>query len=124
MIRELTEIGLLGVWDRGVPNKERVVMQCHAGLNLQEYCLICGPTGATGSVLPSTDHFYKFPNIHVSPNSWIVLYTGGGQQFVAHKEDTGEPVHALYWGQELTVFSDPAWRAAILRIDGIVIASQ
>lgn len=119
MIQQITEIDLLGVWDRGVPNTERVVMQCHAGVELGDYCLVCGPPSPTGGIHPSPHHFYKFPFILVAPGSWIVLYTGRGQQFVAPMAGTNQPVHALYWGRDFTIFSDPAWSPALLRISGI-----
>ena len=120
----LYEIEVIGTWDAGVPNKERIALHVREDLNLGAYCLVCGPSMGEAHLLTSNGHFFMFPAIDIEAGSWVVLYTGAGERRVSTMKDSGDPVLVLHWGQPTVVFGRPGWTAAVLAICGIRVAGQ
>lgn len=102
---------LLNVLERGVPNKERVVISVQRGVDLKYFVLV-DATQVTGGVIPGELSAFWFPTKQVKEGDSIVIYTGTGQASVAPQPD-GKTVHFYFWGRPQTVFGEPS-RAAVL----------
>ncbi len=102
---------LVSVLDRGVPNKERVLISVVRNVDLKYYVLV-DATQVTGGVIPGSLSAYWFPTKQVREGDTIVVYTGSGQANVSPQAN-GKTVHFYYWGRPQTVFTAPS-RAAVL----------
>ncbi|ACT50263.1 hypothetical protein [Methylovorus glucosotrophus] len=96
-------IEIFGVYDRGVPNKERVVLRVTQTLNLANYFLIVG-LAHENNIWPFNDSFLWLTNIEVVGPAWVFIYTGKGTPRVELEMNTKQPLHALYWGKEKVIF--------------------
>ncbi|NOT08068.1 MAG: hypothetical protein HOP28_07675 [Gemmatimonadales bacterium] len=112
------ELTIVGVFDAGVPNKERVVLRPTETLNLAAFALVLS-TVADGGVLPLADQFFWFGEKWVTPPAWIVVYTGPGQYRESAYQGTGEPVLELHWGRSTVVLNLPDIALSLVRIGAI-----
>ncbi len=81
IIPTVYNIQTIGVGDRGVPNKERIVLRAMDEFNLQNFVVGIGiPASAEQStILPIPNYIYYFDDIVVPKYSWVVIYTGPGK---------------------------------------------
>lgn len=119
----IPELHLIGVADAGVVNLERVVLRPTQPLSLNGYGIAVG-VGADGEgAYPVYDNCYWFPEITVSPPSWIIVFTGKGS-WNTGRWHTGEDVTYLHWQRQFTVFNAPNLLPVLFRVDGAVVSSQ
>lgn len=120
----MSEISLKGVEERGVPNRERILLQVHQDINLVSYGLMVGiRSGAEGSIFPAQDNFLWFGNANVRENDWLAVYTGPGK---ARSIDMGggQRAYFLYWGRGRTIFNYPEIVPALFRMDALDISKE
>jgi len=113
------EFGTVGIFDSGVPNRERIVMRPTQILNLAEFALTVSSVDDNGSVTPIPDLFLWLGELWVTPPSWIVVFTGPGSFNQGAHSQTGETVFELHWGRANTIFGSPNLAVSLLRIGGI-----
>lgn len=114
-VHELTFVGL---FDAGVPNRERLVLRPTEPLNLAGFALVVSAVG-DGGVTPLPDQFFWFGERWVVPPAWIVVFTGPGAFREGAHQETGEPVLELHWGRRNVFLSDPRLAVSLLRIGAI-----
>lgn len=117
----IPELQLFGIIERGVPNKERVVLKPTIALDISPYVVFAAVRTAPGTDLisPLRDHMFWFGSAFLQPNDWIFLYTGHGTPSTFPASDGNGQVHTLYWGHSLTIFHDPQVIPAIARFNGL-----
>jgi hypothetical protein len=119
---KIPELDFHGVWDRGVPGRERISFEVDQPYWLGDLGLICGPLDEYRSVIPSANYFYKFPNRIVEPPTWVILYTGPGQIRETTLVDQVTPALVLHWGQPVVFHGTrAAWEPVLLRIAQVSI---
>jgi len=120
-IPPIFELSVIGVFDAGVPHKERIVMRPTQAVDLSYFALIIGVQAETG-VVPLNDFFRWLGPATIGPPSWLVVYTDSGQDIETTHEDTGEPVHIKHWGRSHTLFPDTTAQVVlgIIKIGGLV----
>jgi hypothetical protein len=112
---------LFGVYDRGTPGKERIVLRALEPVSLSAYAVILGADAGSGNIIPFHDHFYWLGNTTLAAGSWVFLYTGAGQAMITTETNTRTPVQALYWGKAAVVFTNPLIIPAVLRAGDVMV---
>jgi hypothetical protein len=100
-----SDLSLRGVADRGIPNKERILIYSFSAIDLQNFILGIGYTADDKNVTPFRQYVYYFEDIVVPAQSWIVVYTGPGQTQVSKLPPPGSDIAFIYhWGLPSVVF--------------------
>jgi len=124
LLPHLYEIDFWGVYDRGVPNAERIVFRALQPIELGRYIVASGVRQPGGVVRLLYDNVYWAPEVIIEPPAWVFLYTAPGKPTITVETITQAPVHALYWGKKETIFDLPEVVPTILRLDGVYIAPE
>jgi len=112
----ITEVRLVGVLDRGQPNRERVLIQPLVATNLQNFVLGVGLTNDNVNVTPLSGFIYYFDNVIVEPASWVVVYTGAGTTQISRIPTTHEIAYSYHWGNSTVLFEHPNVVPVLFRI--------
>ncbi len=100
-----SELSLRGVADRGIPNRERILIYSLSVTDLQNFILGIGYTADDRLVTPFRGYVYYFDDMVVPAQSWIVVYTGSGQTQVSKLPPPGNDIAFIYhWGLPSVVF--------------------
>lgn len=118
---DATELELFGIYDRGVPNRERIVLRAHRPVDLSNYALLLGIRGKHGSIVPAPDQFQWLGATRVEGPAWVFVYTGPGQPTVTLETTTKEPAHSIYWNKPSVIFTDPQLIAALVYMSPVQI---
>jgi hypothetical protein len=126
VLRQLDEFNFLGVFDRGVPNRERFVFRPTRQVKLSEYIVslavkVDAPRpGLPVSFLPIPEYtlWFNYEGL-IGPDYWIFVYTGPGERQMTKEATTKEPALVLHWGIENTIMGDPATEPVLLHLEGI-----
>lgn len=110
-------IEIFGVYGRGVPNKERIILRAYAPLDLKNYALILGYELPGDTVLPYPDNFLWLGPSVVEIPSWIFVYTGSGRNGLTQEVNTKDPVHNIYWNKDEVLLSDHRVLPTLIRIN-------
>lgn len=121
LLPTIQEISILGVFERGVPNKERILLRPTEAINLGNYGLFIGKMLPNNMVFPYNDNFFWFNGLLVQPPSWIFIYTGPGEFEQSIIPSNGQQAYTYHWGRKLTVFDDPNLVPFLIRYGGITI---
>jgi hypothetical protein len=118
----VTQLNIAGVYDAGIPNSERVLLRALTYVNLGEYYLLTGRPTTPGFAFPLTTDVLWLGPTAVTAGSWIVVYTGPGQDlFSTHQ---GQPVIIRHWDKRLTIFHDQQVVPILIHIDAIQIGPR
>ena len=114
------ELVIQGVYDRGVPNQERILIRPTQAVNLGQYGIMLGVNNpqALNSALPINDYLFWFGDGIVEPQSWIFLYTGPGTARKTEMQNK-EPAYVLHWGRTHTVFAGSSVVPILFRVDAV-----
>lgn len=118
----LLALGVVGVVDPGVPNKERVYLYARTDARLGEYFLFTGVSVGSELVHPTTENVMWLGNMMVPAESWVLVYTGPGEQRITTFMD--KPVLVLHWGKRQTIFGHPSIRPVLVHVDSVEIGRQ
>ena len=115
-----TGVRVVGVYPRGVPNKEHVMLGVDAPLNLSSLVVSLGIRAhKPGFAVPIRDKAFFFTG-HANAGDYVFLYTGSGSSSTFNLE-SGASGHAFYWGQSSTVFANPNIVPILLQIGSLVV---
>lgn len=114
----IEEINLVGIFDAGIPNAERVVLQANAQVDLGTYCIIVAFKQGLGlGNLPLRDHFFWLGNMTLNPGDWVFLYTSPGTA-QSHPLPNGPGrLVSMYWGKPQTIFQDKNLTAGLISVE-------
>jgi hypothetical protein len=103
----MNRLTLVGIYERGIPNKERVAISVAVEVNLTFYALIISAyTPGRQGVLAGSRLAYWFNPLVVKPGDWVVLYSGTGVNTTEKRTDGGTN-HFFHWGLPNTVWDNP-----------------
>ena len=117
----IPEFELRGVYDAGVPNKERVILRVAQPIEMGNYALLLGVRSTPGHVVPISNSAYWFGSASIPANDWVMVYTGAGQGTKVPTEDRKSTIWIGYWGRPQTVFHDKNVIPVLWRLNGIAI---
>jgi len=122
LLPQIPELELLGVADRGVPNRERVVLRSHGHVQMGGYALFLGiRSHAPGFALPVRDSMFWLGDGPVRPDDWVIVFTGSGTPSNTQMPDAPGKIYLLYWGRPTTIFHDPQVVTMLLRLGGVSV---
>ena len=104
---------LLGMLDRGKPNKERIYIKVEQPTNLRYWALAKCVVPAPEMNIPLPNYFLWLGYENVEPPYMIVVYTGPGERKMTMLADNITPALALHWGQPYTMFNDERHQPAL-----------
>src|SRR5579871_4264633 len=113
------QLSQLGLYDAGVPNKERILLRATEAVNLSQFCMIIAHRTQAQNVVIN-NNLYWFPDTPVAPPCWIVLKTGEGQDKVERHPVNGQPIHFFYWGRKTTIFNSPEIIPILVQVNSIL----
>lgn len=123
LLPPVTEIALVGVADRGIPNRERIILRCLQRIDTSPFALLVGlhqEAHGQSAVMPAKDHFFWFGSAMLEKDDWILVYTGSG---TARKSvllgTANDPVYLLYWGMSTTIFANSLMVPTLIRFGGV-----
>jgi hypothetical protein len=120
-----SDLSLRGAADRGIPNKERILIYSFPEINLMNFILGIGYTAGGEFVTPFRQYVYYFDSVIVPANSWIVVYTGAGQTQVSRLPPPGNDIAFIYhWGLPAVVFQQPEVVPILFRISEMNFAPK
>lgn len=121
LLAGIAELQLFGVFDRGVPNKERVVLRPTVAMDIGAYVVIAGVRAPPphNLISPLRDHMFWFGSGVLTANDWIFLYTGHGTPSKYPNAEGSGQIYTTYWGHDLTIFHDPQVIPAVVRLNGV-----
>jgi hypothetical protein len=123
MIPLIEEIVIQGVYDRGVPNKERIALKVLESVDLSRCLLLLGfPINPT-SAYPLKNHVFLLGQEQVVPPHWILIYTGPGERKLTREVHSREPALVLHLGEARTILHDERVAPILISVDGILVGS-
>jgi hypothetical protein len=121
LLPAIHEISIVDVFDRGVPNKERILLKPTETVNLGLFGLYLGRMMPNAMILPQNDNYLWLGDRIVQPPSWIFIYTGRGQFRETKMPLSNQPAYTYHWGKPITIFDDPQIVPFLMRYSGIAI---
>lgn len=120
----VTEITVTGVFDRGVPNQERIVLYVNETLNLGQYGLMIGVRSQDGSAFPIRDNLFWFGDGFVKRGDWLFIYTGPGEPRATDLPNTEEHLYTLHWGRDRTILHNRDLVPILFRVDAVQVPQE
>jgi hypothetical protein len=110
----MMRLELKGVIERGVANKERILLAVLTPANLSYYSLLHTVAADlnTNTVRAGGHLTYWFPTQWVGPRDQVIIYTRTGADNAVRRPDGGTN-YFYYWGLNQTIFQDPSSRVVL-----------
>lgn len=116
---EISELELAGVFDRGVPNKERIAIRARVAVDMAQFGVILGLKMANGEAWPLHDNFFWLGGGAINALDWILLYTRAGAPSSYVPDGQTCKVYSVFWGKPTVVFQNPNLIPILFRIGGV-----
>jgi len=123
-VETITELFVVGVFDRGIPNQERIVVKANEKVNMGQYGVMLGVKGANGTAFPISDNLYWFGDGYVFKGDWVFLYTGPGKPKTSELPNTKDKLYTIHWGRNVTVLGDENVVPILFRVDAVHVPSS
>lgn len=117
----IEELEIVGIFDHGIPNMERIVLLAHESIDLGNYGLMLGIRGHEGQAYPLRDNFLWFGNGWVQKGDWLFVYTDVGEPRTTDLPNQKEKLYSIHWGKDKTVFQNKELIPLLIRIDAIQV---
>lgn len=124
ILQDITELDVIGIFDRGVPNQERIVVKAQETVNLGQYGIMLGIRGADGSAFPIKDNLMWFGDGIVHEGDWLFIYTGPGEAKTNSIPNALQSLYTIHWGRTNTVLGSMEIVPILFRIDAVLIKNE
>ncbi|NKE70627.1 hypothetical protein [Candidatus Manganitrophus noduliformans] len=121
IVNDLYELTIVGVYDRGVPNQERIVIRANQSVNLGQYGVMLGIRAAGNSAFPIRDNLLWFGDALINTGDWIFIYTGIGEAKVTTLPNSQERLYSIHWGRDKTILHHPDLVPILFRVDAVQV---
>ena len=121
IVGDVTELGIVTIFDRGVANKECIAVAVREAVNMGRYGLMIGQHDATASrnSIPFFDNLFWFGDGVVNAGDWLFVYTGPGAPHTSL--DGVNKLYTLHWGKRHTMFANTTVVPILFRVDAVNI---
>ncbi len=119
IVGDVTELAVVKIFDRAVPNKECIAISVNRAVNMGQYGLMVGRHDAAtnnGSV-PFFDNLFWFGDGVVNAGDWMFVYTGPGTPRSTTATNGVNKIYSLHWGKPQTVFANSMIVPILFRVD-------
>ena len=120
----IEELNVVGVYDPGIPNLERIVLFVNEQIDMGSYGLMLGVRGSGGVALPIRDNLLWLGNGWVSKGDWIFIYTAPGDSKTTPLPNNDEKLYSVHWGKKQTVFQNRDIVPILFRMDAVQIPTS
>ena len=117
----IEELVVLGVYDPGVPNLERVVIQARQSVDLGSFGLMIGVRASNGAAFPLRDNVLWFGHGFIHVGDWLFVYTAPGEGRVTDLPNNEEKLFSIHWGKKATIFNNHDLVPILFRMDAVQI---
>jgi hypothetical protein len=119
---QIPELRLVGVFDAGVPRRERIVLKVEQKLDIGWYAIVLAIRAQpAGMAQPLRDSVCWIGSGTVEPNDWFFIYTGAGSQMTIPADSDHGKLFFEFWGRKETVFHDSQIVPMLWRLNGVTI---
>ena len=108
-------LDLIGIFFRGVPNKECVGFKANSDTTLNYYVVLNTRYIGANAVSTTPQHVFWFPPRPIRKGDTVLLYTGSGNAQSTVNAD-GTNTHYYYWGSKTTLWNEPEACAVLLEL--------
>ncbi|MCL1552495.1 hypothetical protein [Xanthomonas nasturtii] len=113
-------LSIVGIYDPGIANLERVIFRANTQVNLASYLLFAAFKAQHGiGAVPLTDNSMWLGNSMAEQGDWVYIYTGPGTAQVNVVPTTPNRIISLYWGKNHTIFQASHLTVALVKIDTV-----
>lgn len=120
MINFSDDLSVIGIYDAGVANLERIVLRADKPVDLAGYLLLIALRGqAGGGSIPLRDNMLWLGNTSIDAGDWVYVYTGPGVAQTTALPNNPNKVVSLYWGKNQTIFQATHLTAALIKIEHV-----
>jgi hypothetical protein len=123
MLPPIEDLTLVGVFDRGIANKERIVLRATKATEMAQYGIIVAwnPLGANTVSQPYNDFFFWFGDGVVQGGETIFVYTGKGEPRKTTVEGTSNVAYVVHWNRPTTLFADSRVVPLVITIGQLIV---
>jgi hypothetical protein len=116
-------VRIVDTLERGIPNKECVMLGVNENADLRVFALALGLRANAPKIAQLINFRAFFLDGQVQVGDFIFVYTGAGQpnSFPLKSGKTG---YIYYWNLERTVFANPNIVPVLLEIGGLVVGNS
>ena len=124
ILEDISGLTLVGVFDRGIPNKERIVLRANEIINLGQYGIMIGIRLEEGMASPIRDNLFWFGDAYVMEGDWIFVYTGPGEGKGAPVPNSQDRLYSIHWGRKETILHHDELVPILFRVDAVQTPSE
>lgn len=124
IVADIFELTIVGVYDRGVPNRERIVLAANQQVNMGQYGLMIGIRGPEATAVPIRDNLLWFGDGLVNKGDLIFAYTGPGAPRVTPVPNNPERLITVHWGRSTVFLGDENLVPILFRVDAVMIPTD
>ena len=115
---------LLGVYDAGVPNQERIAIRARGYAELGRFFIGVGMRQPSPNLHPINDNTLWMGYGFVAPGDWIYVYTGTGTPRADSIPNQGNTIYTIHWGRTNVLFKSPELIPFIYRVDLVRLPNE
>jgi hypothetical protein len=108
------KLKIVGIYDRGIPNQERLHLNVLAPADLS-FHVVLDTTRVGDTVSTQIRNVYWWTRYPVQAGDWVILYTRSGLFSTARRAD-GRTNHFFFWGMKSVLWANPASCAVVLGV--------
>jgi len=123
IVSNLTELTVMAILDRGVPNAECIAIHANERINLGQYGVMLGEYSQPNSAIPFRDHLFWFGDGLIEKGDWLFIYTGTGEPRTTTAINGVNNIYTIFWGKQKTVFANTNIVPLLFRVDAVDIIS-
>ncbi|WP_096697747.1 hypothetical protein [Polaromonas sp. AER18D-145] len=106
ILETISEIQIVAVLERGVPNKEAIALKAIETIDTASFGLLLGMARDDGLAVPFHDHFFWLGGAILNPGDYIFVNTGDGEARINDSVDKLNKLYSVYWKKSSTLFAD------------------
>ncbi|MDA3916890.1 MAG: hypothetical protein PF690_07955 [Deltaproteobacteria bacterium] len=123
IVSDITELTVMAVLGRGVPNEECIAIQANERINIGQYGIMLGMYAQSKSAVPFRDNLFWFGDGFIEKGDWLFIYTGMGEPRKSSTNDEANSIFTVFWGKPNTVFANTNIVPVLFRVDAVDVFS-
>ena len=123
IVSNITELTVVAVLERGVPNEECIAIKANERINLGQYGVMLGAYTQINGAIPFRDNLFWFGDGFIEKGDWLFIYTGIGESRQTKTKDEINKIYTVFWGKLKTVFANTSLVPLLFRVDAVDVLS-
>ena len=123
ILQDVADLGIAGILDRAVPNKECIAIAVKRRVDVGQYGLMLGRHNSPSSdtSVPFFDNLFWFGDGIVDAGDWLFVYTGPGEPGSTRANNGVNTIYLMHWGKPQTIFANSMIVPILFRVDAVDI---